>query len=159
MASTRKLAALLSDPVAEKLLSSAIPARLAYTWLDGTPRVVPIWFHWNGESIVLGTPDNAPKMELFAKNPEVALTIDSNEFPYTVLLIRGKAEMEMTEDATTPEYRASAARYLGEAGGKALVDMVTGKANETGQKMARIIVRPTWVKIMDFETRFPKALS
>jgi hypothetical protein len=36
---------LLDDPVAEKLLRSAIPARLAYTWMDGTPRVVPVWFH------------------------------------------------------------------------------------------------------------------
>ena len=36
---------LLHDPVAEKLLGSTIPARLAYTWMDGTPRVVPVWFH------------------------------------------------------------------------------------------------------------------
>jgi hypothetical protein len=28
---------LLDDPIAEKLLSSTIPARLAYTWMDGTP--------------------------------------------------------------------------------------------------------------------------
>ena len=36
---------LLEDPVATALLDSAIPARLAYTWMDGSPRVVPIWFH------------------------------------------------------------------------------------------------------------------
>jgi hypothetical protein len=39
---------LLNDPVARRLLASPVPARLAYTWTDGTPRVVPIGFHWNG---------------------------------------------------------------------------------------------------------------
>ena len=41
--------ALLDDPVAQELLSSAIPARLAYVWTDGSPRVVPIYFRWTGE--------------------------------------------------------------------------------------------------------------
>ena len=34
--------ALLEDPVAQRLLHATIPARLAYTALDGSPRVVPI---------------------------------------------------------------------------------------------------------------------
>ena len=34
--------ALLSTPVAQALLHSTIPARLAYTGRDGTPRVLPI---------------------------------------------------------------------------------------------------------------------
>lgn len=53
--------ALLDHPVAQRLLQSSAPARLAYTWTDGTPRVVPIGFHWNGTEIVLGTPPDAPK--------------------------------------------------------------------------------------------------
>lgn len=39
---------LLHDPVAQDLLASTVPARLAYTWHDGKPRIVPIGFHWNG---------------------------------------------------------------------------------------------------------------
>ena len=42
--------ALLQTPVAQTLLQSTIPARLAYTGRDGTPRVLPIWFHWTGRS-------------------------------------------------------------------------------------------------------------
>ena len=34
--------ALLNHPVAQDLLHSTNPARLAYSWHDGTPRVVPI---------------------------------------------------------------------------------------------------------------------
>jgi hypothetical protein len=44
---------LLQNPVAQELLHSKIPARLAYIWMDGTPRVVPIWFHWNGHALVM----------------------------------------------------------------------------------------------------------
>lgn len=43
---------LLNDPVAQKLLQAPIPAHLAYVWTDGTPRVVPIWFHWTGNEVV-----------------------------------------------------------------------------------------------------------
>jgi hypothetical protein len=33
--------ALIQDPVAQNLLHSTELARLAYTWNDGTPRVIP----------------------------------------------------------------------------------------------------------------------
>ena len=54
---------LLQEPVAQQLLESRIPARLAYTWEDGSPRVVPIGFHWNGTELVFGTPVDAPKTQ------------------------------------------------------------------------------------------------
>ena len=46
---------LLEHPVAVQLLASAIPARLGYVAEDGTPRVVPTWFHWTGEELVMPT--------------------------------------------------------------------------------------------------------
>ena len=84
---------LLQHPAAQELLQSKIPARLAYVWTDGTPRVVPIWFHWNGSELVMGTPPKAPKLKALAKNPKVALTIDGDVFPHKVLLIRGSARL------------------------------------------------------------------
>src|SRR5438046_3272560 len=95
--------ALLEHPFSQELLASTIPARLAYNWTDGTPRVVPIWFHWNGQEFVLGTPPNAPKVKALQKNPRVALTIDSDAFPHKVLLVRGTATVEV-EDGVIPEY-------------------------------------------------------
>ena len=62
----------LEDPVAQQLLQSKIPARLAYIWRDGTPRVVPIGFHWNGAEIVLGTPPDAPKMKALHEGASAA---------------------------------------------------------------------------------------
>ena len=69
----------LNDPVAQTLLRSAVPARLAYVWHDGTPRVVPIWFHWDGTEVVLGTPPDAPKVAAIRARPVVSLTIDAND--------------------------------------------------------------------------------
>ncbi len=47
---------LLAHPIAQKLLHSLIPVRLAYIRKDGTLLTVLIWFHGNGEQIVLGSP-------------------------------------------------------------------------------------------------------
>src|ERR1700687_780922 len=98
---------LLQHPAARELLQSKIPARLAYVWMDGTPRVIPIWFHWNGNEFVMGTPPKALKLKALAKNPKVSLTIDDNTFPHKVLLIRGTAQLK-TVEGVVPEYAAAA---------------------------------------------------
>jgi hypothetical protein len=85
---------LLEGDVAKHLLASTVPARLAFVWTDGTPRVVPTWFHWTGE--------------------------------------------QLGEEA--------AADYL-------------AQVDQPGTRMARIGVRPTWVGVLDFETRLPSALG
>ena len=146
--------ALLNDPIAQELLRSTIPARLAYVGSDGAPRVVPIWFHWNGEEIVLGTPPTAPKTKALRQNSKVALTIDTNAWPHKVLQIRGTAKVE-TVDGVVPEYAAAARRYFGEEQGHAWVEQM----GKMFSQMARISVRPEWVGIMDFENRFPNAIE
>ena len=145
---------LLNDPVAQELLASTIPARLAYNWLDGTPRVIPIWFHWDGKQFILGSPPKAPKLYALRRNPKVALTIDSNGWPSKVLMVRGTAHVE-TVPGIPPEYAAAAARYFGEEQGKAWVEQVKQMSTEMG----RVAITPEWVGILDFETRFPSALS
>jgi hypothetical protein len=146
--------ALLEHPASQELLQSKIPARLAYVWTDGTPRVIPIWFHWNGRDLILATPPKAPKLKALARNPKVALTIDDNVFPHKVLLIRGRARLE-TMDGIVPEYAAAAERYFGREQGQAWV----GRLRGTISNMVRITVTPEWVGLLDFETRFPSALS
>jgi PPOX class probable F420-dependent enzyme len=146
--------ALLNEAVAQELLRSTIPARLAYVFTDGTPRVVPIWFHWNEKDIVLGTPATAPKVRALRANPNVVLSIDSQTWPYKVLQIRGKARLE-TVHGVVPEYGAAAERYFGEAQGRAWVE----QARTMFPQMIRIAVRPEWVGILDFETRMPSAIA
>jgi PPOX class probable F420-dependent enzyme len=145
---------LLNDPIAIELLQSRIPARLAYVGSDGTPRVVPIWFHWNGTAIVLGTPLMAPKTKALMQNPRVALTIDTDDWPHKVLQIRGTAQIE-TIDGVAPEYEAAAQRYFGKDQGQTWIEQVM----KMFPRMARISISPEWVSIIDFERRFPSAIE
>jgi hypothetical protein len=145
---------LLQHAVAQELLSSKIPARLAYIWTDGTPRVVPIWFHWTGRELVMGTPPKAPKLKALAKNPKVSLTIDNDAFPHKVLLIRGSARLEPVE-GIVPEYALAAERYFGKERGQAWLTQLRGMV----PGMVRIAITPEWVGILDFKTRFPSALA
>jgi nitroimidazol reductase NimA-like FMN-containing flavoprotein (pyridoxamine 5'-phosphate oxidase superfamily) len=145
---------LLQHPSSQMLLRSKIPARLAYVATDGSPRVVPIWFHWNGSDIVMASPPKAPKLKSLTANPKVSLTIDENEFPHKVLLIRGTARLEKV-DGIVPEYEACAARYFDEKQAKAWLDQLRTMVTS----MVRITVTPQWVGLLDFKTRFPSALS
>src|SRR5713226_2040562 len=146
--------ALLKDPVAQELLHSTIPARLAYNWRDGTPRIVPIGFHWNGTEIVLGTPPDAPKMKVLRDGVKVALTIDSDTPPYKVLMLRGTVRTDIVA-GIAPEYAAMIKRVSGEEAGQAWLDQLLPIC----PRMARIFIRPEWVGILDFETRLPSAIE
>ena len=154
MPATQGSIALLDDPIAKELLCSKIPARLAYVWPDGSPRVVPVWFHWSGSEFVIATPPKAPKLKALRVNPKVALTIDENTFPHKVLMARGTATLQEVE-GVVPEYELAAQRYFGAVQGEAWIQQV----RQTVTRMVRIRVRPEWVGILDFQARFPSALS
>jgi len=145
---------LLQHPASQELLKSKIPARLAYVWTDGTPRVIPIWFHWNGKTIVMATPPKAPKLKALAKNPKVSLTIDDNTFPHKVLLIRGTARLEPVE-GIAPEYAAAAQRYFDPELAQGWLNQLRGLISS----QVRITITPEWVGLLDFQTRFPSALT
>jgi PPOX class probable F420-dependent enzyme len=145
---------LLNDPVAQELLQSTRLARLAYVWTDGTPRVIPVWFHWDGRELVMAGPPDAPKMKSLPRNSKVAVTIDSETWPYHALLVRGTATCTVV-DGLPKEYVASAHRYMGEEQGEAWVATV----NQMSPQSARIAIRPEWVGILDFETRWPSAIE
>ena len=145
---------LLQDPVAQQLLQSIAPAHVAYVWTDGTPRVVPIYFHWNGTEVVLGGPPDAPKMKALQEGTRVALSIDSDRMPYKVLLLRGTIHID-TVEGVSPEYAASCRRTMGEEAGTAWLAQIGGLMPQ----MTRIFIRPEWVAVQDFETRFPNAVE
>jgi hypothetical protein len=145
---------LLNEPLAQELLVSTIPARLAYAWLDGTPRVVPLWFHWDGKQFVMGSPARAPKLKAIKQNPKVALTIDSNEWPSKVLLVRGTATVEIVP-GVAPEYEAAAIRYFGDEQGQGWCDQY----GQITSEMGRVAITPEGVGVLDVQTRYPSALS
>src|SRR4051795_2263327 len=86
----------LSRPISRELLAQDL-TRLAYVAKDGTPRSIPIAFTWNGSAIVMCTTKNAPKLPALRHNPAIALTIDTEVHPPKILLIRGRAELDVVE--------------------------------------------------------------
>jgi hypothetical protein len=147
---------LKTDAVAQSLLHSTYAGHLAYLWKDGKPRVVPMWFLWTGEEIVMGAPPNSPKMKVLADHPDIAFSIDKSDWPYQVLSVRGTAAITIVDqpiEKTFPEYVAMARRYLGEEGSQQFL----GLHNQTFSGWIRIAVRPEEVRILDLSRNFPSA--
>ncbi|GID31343.1 pyridoxamine 5'-phosphate oxidase family protein [Paractinoplanes brasiliensis] len=144
----------LNRPLSQELLARDL-TRLAYVAKDGTPRSIPIAFTWNGSQIVLCTSKNAPKLSSLRHNPAVALTIDTEVHPPKILLIRGRAELDVA-DGIPAEYLQMNGSYTmtpeqrveWEAEVRSLYD-----------GMVRIVVEPTWAKLIDFETTLPTAVE
>jgi hypothetical protein len=148
------IAEVLNRPYSQELLARDF-TRLAYVAKDGTPRNIPIGFKWNGSEIVMCTAMNAPKLHALRANPMVALTIDTEVHPPKMLLIRGRAELDVVAGIPdeylqmngsyemTPEQRVHWEKEV-----QALYD-----------GMVRIVVTPTWAKLIDFETTLPSAVE
>ena len=145
---------ILNRPISQELLARDL-TRLAYVAKDGTPRNVPIAFTWNGSEIVMCTTKNAPKLKALRHNPAVALTIDTEVHPPKILLIRGRAELDVV-DGIPDEYLEMNGSYQmtpeqrveWEAEVRSLYD-----------GMVRVVVTPTWAKLIDFETTLPSAVE
>jgi Pyridoxamine 5'-phosphate oxidase len=149
-----EIAEVLNRPLSQELLARDL-TRLAYVAKDGTPRSIPIAFTWNGTEIVMCTAKNAPKLHALRHNPAVALTMDTEAHPPKILLVRGNAELDIVDGipdefltmngtyTMTPEQRSE-----WEAGVRSLYD-----------GMVRIVVTPTWAKLIDFETTLPSAVE
>ncbi len=150
-----EIAEVLAEPISQELLSSSIPARLAYVGVDGEPRVIPIAFAWTGEHLVVNTAPKAAKVRALRHNSRVAVTIDTQDrWPPRALLIRGTARVELVDGV--PDVYVEASRKLipteyfddWEQGVRALYD-----------QMARITIVPDWAKLLDFESTIPKAVE
>lgn len=145
---------LLQDPVAQQLLQSKSLAHLAYNWHDGTPRVVPIGFYWNGQEIVMATATDAPKTKVLKNGAKVAVSIEHDSSPPKILQIRGTVHTD-TVEGLAPEYVASARRTMSEEDAQAFL----AESARLYPRMTRIFIHPDWVGLLDFETRLPSAVE
>jgi hypothetical protein len=102
----------------------------------------------------MGSPPDSAKAAAMRKNPRVAFEIDTTEWPYKVLSLRGNVTVDLVEGLTA-EYVQAAQRYFGPEGGQAWVDQMSGLFKE----MARMALRPDWVSILNFESRFPQKVT
>jgi hypothetical protein len=152
---TNEITEVLNRPYSRELLARDI-ARLAYVAGDGTPRSIPIAFAWNGTEVVMCTSKNAPKLAALRANPMVALTIDTEVHPPKILLLRGRVELDDT-DGIPDEYLQANSTY--EMTPEQRVEWEVQVRSLYHDGMVRIVVMPTWAKLIDFETTLPTAVE
>jgi hypothetical protein len=145
----------LNRPLSQELLDRDL-TRMPYVAKDGTPRTIPIGFVWNGTEIVMCTPKNAPKLAALRHNPAVALTIDTEVHPPKILLVRGRAELDAV-DGIPDEYLQASGTYEMTPEQRAEWEAEVRSLDADG--MVRIVVTPTWAKLIDFETTLPSAVE
>lgn len=148
------VAEILDEPISQELLDRDI-ARLAYVAPDGTPRVVPIAFTWNGTEVVMCTTTNAPKLASLRRNPAVALTIDTEVHPPKILLLRGEAVLDEVE-GIPDEYLQMNGTY--QMSPEQRVEW-EAEVRSLYDSMVRIVVEPTWAKLIDFHETLPSAVE
>jgi hypothetical protein len=149
-----ELREVLDRPLSQELLARDL-TRLAYVATDGTPRSIPIAFTWNGTEIVMCTVKNAPKLASLRRNPMVALTIDTEVHPPKILLLRGRAELDVV-DGIPDEYLQMNGTYTMTAEQRIAWE---AEVRSLYDGMVRIVVTPTWAKLIDFETTLPSAVE
>ena len=103
---------------------------------------------------MLGTRLDSAKVRALSTQPKVALTIDTESFPYQALQVRGTIEIERIE-GIVPEYELCAKRYLGEQRGQAWL----AQLRQALLPMARIVVRPAWVGLLDLAQLYPQVIE
>ena len=60
---------------------------------DGGPHLVPIWFWWDGEAVLVFSKPGAQKVRNLRAHPSVMLALGDAEDDFDVGLLRGRAEL------------------------------------------------------------------
>jgi PPOX class probable F420-dependent enzyme len=91
---------------------------------DGTPHLVPTWFWWDGEALLVFSKPGAAKVRNLRANPKVMIALGDPEDDFSVGLIEAVAECV---DDAAPVPDAFFAKYAAELGPGRL-DPVTFRA-------------------------------
>lgn len=95
---------MIIDPSTEK--GARADARLRaedVAWLitvspDGQPVPTPVWFWWDGDTILVYSQRDTPKLRHIAANPRVSFALRTDELGDEITVISGSAAV----DATSP---------------------------------------------------------
>jgi PPOX class probable F420-dependent enzyme len=73
---------------------------------DRTPQPSPVWFHWDGEALLIYSQPNTPKLRNVEQNPTVALNFDGNGQGGDIIVITGEARIvpDAPPASEVPEY-------------------------------------------------------
>ena len=61
---------------------------------DRTPQPSPVWFLWDGETVLIYSQPNTQKLRNIARSARVALHLNSDQWGYDVVIVTGEARIE-----------------------------------------------------------------
>jgi PPOX class probable F420-dependent enzyme len=96
------------------LVSPVRTGKLATVRKDGRPHVVPVWFDFEGETLVFTTWYKSIKAASIRRDPRVCLCVDDETPPFAYVQVVGTAEL--SNDAEQLQYWATriGGRYMGQ---------------------------------------------
>ena len=93
---------------AARHLTDDVVAWLTIVDGSGTPQPAPVWFLWDGSSILVYSQGEAKRLAHLRANPRVALHFNSNDGGGDIVVLTGEAEVVPDEPPVpqNPEYLA-----------------------------------------------------
>jgi PPOX class probable F420-dependent enzyme len=61
---------------------------------DGTPQPNPVWFYWDGKSILIYTQPTSHKLKNISRNPRVSVNFQANDEGDEVIVLTGDASID-----------------------------------------------------------------
>lgn len=80
----------------DRMLRSETVVWLSTVCPNGQPHVVPIWFSWDGEAVLIASKPGARKVANLRDNPSVMLALGEPDEDFDVGMIEGVAELPDT---------------------------------------------------------------
>ena len=77
----------------DRLLRSEPVVWMSTVKPDGVPHLIPIWFSWDGEAILIASKPHAQKVRNLRANPVVMLALGKPDEDFDVGLVEGRAEL------------------------------------------------------------------
>jgi len=118
-------------------------AKLATVRADGRPHVAPVWFVMDGEDIVFNTGVDTVKGKNLLRDGRVALSVDSEEPPFSFVVVEGTASAEDGAEDLLHWATRIGGRYMGE-----------DRAEEFGRRNGvpgELLVRVTPARVVAFK--------
>ena len=97
-------------------------ADLATIRADGSPHVAPVWYHCDGDKVMIVAERTAVKVRNIGDDPRVSLSIATDTEPYRYVLVTGDATI--SDAGTADLVRVMAVHYKGDSEGRRYADQV-----------------------------------
>lgn len=123
----------LNDRVTQRLAEEQI-IWLTTVRADGMPTPTPVWFHWDGERVLIFSQENALKLRNIRHNPQVALHFHTDAYGGDVAILFGTAEVE-SEPVSPAQFAAYVAKY---AQGIKMINMTPESMQQTYSAVIRV---------------------